>query len=153
MSKIKILNKEKRAEKRVKKRDEKRAEDNAKRKNRILIRNNSSKKAQMKMGENIAVLFVFFLIIAFGMIFYMRVLKHTSQTRDIENFELQSIKIAQLVNFLPELQCSSDNIVKDACIDLYKLQAFKDIVNKNQDYYYNLFKFSKIEVDEIYPET
>ena len=110
------------------------------------------RKSQMKMGENIAILFVFFLIIAFGMIFYMKVIKHTSQKSQTENFELQAIKIAQIVNFLPEIQCSSDNIITDSCVDLLKLNAFSDSISKNKNYYYNLFKFSDITIDEIYPD-
>ena len=112
----------------------------------------TDRKSQLKMTENIAVLFVFFLILAFGMIFYMNVMKSTAQKEEEENFALKAIRITQLVNYLPELQCSMENIVIDACFDIMKVEAFAEIVDENQFYYYDFFEYSNISVTEVYPD-
>jgi len=109
------------------------------------------KKAQIKMTENVAVLFVFFLLLAFGLIFYMGVMKSTSQKDQEKDFTLKAIRITQLITFLPEMQCSAENIVTDACFDIMKVESFSGLVKKNFLYYYDYFGFSNISVTEIYP--
>ena len=113
------------------------------------------KKSQIKMTENIAVLFVFFLLIVFGLIFYVSVMKNTSTAESEKNFALKAIKITQLINFLPELQCSAENIVRDACFDILKIDAFSSALSTedNKFYYYDYFEFANISVSEIYPQN
>jgi len=113
-----------------------------------------TKKAQIKMFETIAVLLIFFILIAFGLIFYSKVQRDSIQDTGKEYFELKAIQTAQLVSFLPELQCTSPtsvNIVGDACFDAFKIIALKDIIEDNYGYYFDLFGFSKITVEQIYP--
>ena len=117
-----------------------------------------TKKAQIKMFETIAVLLIFFVLIAFGFIFYVRVYGGSIQETGEEYFELKAIQIAQLVSFLPELQCTSPtsmNIVDDNCFDLLKVKALSEIIKDDQklrnEYYYDLFGSSKISIEQIYP--
>jgi len=111
------------------------------------------RKAQLKLTENVAVLFVFFLLLVFGMIFYMGVMKSTAEKDKDKNFVLKAIKTVQLITFMPEMQCSAENIVTDACFDRMKVNAFTDLVDTNFNYYFDFFGYANISVNEIYPSN
>lgn len=109
------------------------------------------KKSQIQIGETIAVLFVFFILIIVGFIFYVKVIKGNIELEKEELSELRSIGIAQRVMFLPELQCSKDNVVRENCIDILKLDSAKKLMKDNEIYYYDLLGFSDVGVSQIYP--
>ena len=115
------------------------------------------KKSQIRMAETVAILFVFFLMIGFGFIFYARVQKTSLDDASLKNQELSSIEVTQRVSFLPELQCSSRNVIIDNCIDLLKLNALIGMLDSNpglqEEMYFDLFKFSNITIVQIYPEV
>ena len=111
-----------------------------------------NKKSQIQIGETIAVLFVFFILIAIGLIFYVKVIQGNLEQEKDELSQLKSVGITQRVMFLPELQCSEDNIIIDNCIDVLKLESATDIMRTNELYYYDLLEFSEINITEIYPE-
>ena len=103
------------------------------------------------MGETIAVLFVFFILIIVGFIFYVKVIKGNIAVEAEELSQLRSVGIAQRVMFLPELQCSEDNIIIDNCIDLLKLESAKNIMKENEIYYFDMLEFSDANITQIYP--
>ena len=105
------------------------------------------------MTESIAILFVFFILLIFGFVFYTNVMRSTSHVEQEENIQLKAIGIAQKTSFLPELQCSKENIRTENCIDLLKLDAASDLIEENNIYYYDTFEFSHIRVKEISPGT
>lgn len=108
------------------------------------------KKTQIQMGETIAVLFVFFVLILIGLIFYVRIIKGNIEGEKDEASQLRAIGIAQRAMFLPELQCSEDNIIRDNCIDIWKLESAENLM-KNNEIYYDLLEFSNVNVSQIYP--
>lgn len=112
-----------------------------------------AKKSQIQIGETVAVLFVFFLLVVIGFIFYVSVIKGNIVSEKDELSQLKSIEIAQKVLYLPELQCS-EGVVKEKenCIDILKLGAAQEIIRQNEIYYFDVFEFGKIDVKEIYPE-
>jgi hypothetical protein len=110
------------------------------------------RKSQIQMGESIAVLFIFFILVIFGFVFYMNVMKGSVKVEKEENIQLKAIGIAQKASFLPELQCSEENVRKESCIDLYKLEAVAGLLEENNIYYYDVFEFSKIWVEGVFPE-
>ena len=103
----------------------------------------ASKKSQIQIGETIAVLFVFFMLIVIGFLFYAKVIKGSIESEKEEASQFKSIGIAQKVMFLPELQCSENSIIIDNCIDSLKLDAAEEVMRENQVYYYDLFEFSE----------
>lgn len=109
------------------------------------------KKTQIQMGETIAVLFVFFILILIGLIFYVRIIKGSIEGEKDEASQLRAIGIAQRAMFLPELQCSEDNIIRDNCIDIWKLESAENLMKNNEIYYYDLLEFSDVKVSQIYP--
>ena len=104
------------------------------------------------MGESVAILFIFFVLLVFGFVFYMNVMKGSAKVDIEENIELKAIGIAQRASFLPELQCSEENVRVENCIDLLKLQAAADLLRSNNIYYYDIFEFSDIKVRRIFPD-
>lgn len=111
-----------------------------------------NKKAQIQIGETVAVLFVFFILIIIGFIFYVGVIKGNIESEKEELSQIRSIGVAQRVMFLPEIQCSEDNIIIDNCIDILKLEFAQNTMKENELYYYDLLEFSNVNIAQIYPE-
>lgn len=117
------------------------------------------KKSQMKMMETISVLIIFLILLVFIMIFYIGMSKSTSGKTEDERSSLKAIEISQYASYMPEFQCSSKNIIKENCYDILKMNAFIDFTTNYYNgslvlntTYYDLFKYSKIFVYEIYPD-
>ncbi len=111
-------------------------------------------KAQIKMTETIGVMFIFFLLVIFGFVFYARIQATSYQGLIIEENEKRAVEVAQRAFTLPELQCSSNNIVTDNCIDILKLEAMSNMLKADQTLqvnYYDNFESSKLIVRQIYP--
>ena len=104
------------------------------------------------MGESVAILFIFFILVVFGFVFYMNVMKGAAKVDIEENIQLKAVGIAQKASFLPELQCSQENVRVEDCIDLLKLEAAAGLLEENNVYYYDVFEFSTIRVEEVFPE-
>jgi hypothetical protein len=119
-----------------------------------------SNKSQIKMMETISVLLVFLILLTFVVIFYVSLSSSGSSSRIQDISSLNSIAITQIVSSLPEFQCSFKNIITENCFDLTKVNAFNQYVLNTQEgqralgtVYFDLFKYSKIEISEIYPFT
>lgn len=113
-----------------------------------------SRKSQIQIGETVAVLLVFFILIIIAFIFYARVIKSNAEVEADELSQLRSVGISQRVMFLPEIQCSQDVVEEISnCIDILKLKSAQDIMKENSVHYYDLLQFSEINVSEIYPES
>jgi len=113
-----------------------------------------SRKAQLKMGENIAIIFIFILLVVFGMVFFFKVQTVGIKIKQQENIELSAIQVAQKVSFLPELRCSSENIPVPDCYDALKMEYMMEVAqgpDGDEAYYYDTFKYSTIYVEEIFP--
>jgi len=110
------------------------------------------RKSQIGISETIAILFIFFVLVAFGFMFYLRINKTSIQTQLEKGIDLMAIEITQKAGFLPELQCSTKNVITDNCIDILKLESAEKLINENKEDYYDLFFFSEITVQEIYPD-
>lgn len=120
----------------------------------IIIKIKMKKKlGQIQMMETIVVLFIFFILVVMGFVFYAKILKGNLEQQKEESIQLNAIEVAQRASSLPELQCSEDNIVSDNCIDRLKLEAASEIMQQNDVYYYDRLLFSKITVNEIYPDS
>ncbi len=112
-----------------------------------------NKKSQIQTFETIAVLFIFFILIGIGAIFYVRIYKSNLEITKYEYSQSKSVTIVQRVMFMPELQCSEDKVVKDNCIDILKLESAKNVIISNEIYYYDLLEFSEINITQEYPSS
>ena len=114
------------------------------------LRFTKMKRSQIQMSETIAVLFVFFVLLGLGFIFYGKYMETSVVQAGEESAKLRSVAIVQKIMFLPELECNSKK--RSNCIDLLKVEAAKEAISKNQLYYYDIFENSEINISEIYPE-
>ncbi len=114
-------------------------------------------KGQMQMGETIAVLVVFFFLLVIGLVFYVNIASTKAEESRYKNTELESVNVMKRALSLPELQCSHNNIVDEACVDRYKANATAALINNPFDEsvktsYFDLFGSSTISIIQIYPE-
>jgi len=113
------------------------------------------KKSQVQIGETVAVLAVFFIILIIAAVFYFN-LGRGSIIKEQEGEVLsRSTSVVQRVLALPELQCSRNNIIESSCVDIAKLEKSATISSDPQffKFYYDLFGFSKITVYVVYPKS
>jgi len=112
-------------------------------------------KGQMKMMETLLILVIFLFLLGIVFILYVKLSRVSAEQSRSEDADLQSIEIAQTVAFLAELQCSAKNVAEDNCFDLLKINALSDLILRDplirNRYYYDLFEYSNITIQEIYP--
>jgi len=92
------------------------------------------KKAQMQINETIIVLFIFFMLLVFGILFFAKFQKGNYDIQKKASQELEIIKLSQTITKLPELAYSYDNALRDY-IDVMKMDNFSIILNSNPDYF------------------
>lgn len=108
----------------------------------------------MQITETIAVLFIFFILVAFGIIFYYRYQQGALIEEQQELRAARAMDTTLKVLFLPELMCTKGTFeYEDNCIDLPKLRALQtaEYFKNNEPYYYQLFSTSKITIHTLYP--
>lgn len=110
-----------------------------------------TKKGQIKLFESIAVMFIFFLLVAGGFAVYGKFATYNFKHEQSIQESKEAIETAQTVSLLPEFICS-DEIVQENCFDLYKVKAFSKYINQSAGtndllYYFDLFQFSTITLE------
>ncbi len=112
-----------------------------------------NKAGQIKMTETIAVLFIFFVLITFGIIFYYQYQKVAFKEKQAELFASRAIDTTSLTLFMPELRCTKGEAEPEAnCFDLMKLRYVNHTLNQHlADYYFEMFSYAKITVNKTYP--
>lgn len=112
-------------------------------------------KAQVKMFETIAVLVIFFFLIAFGLTFYMMISKSSAKKAHERFLQLQAIQTVQRLSTLPELECAVIGVQIENCFDKIKINKFSELLQteKAKEWYYKIFGFSEITITQIFPET
>jgi len=103
--------------------------------------------------ETIGVLFIFFVLVLFGLIFYFKFQQISLEQKEEELLANDAMDITLTALFMPEFQCSRGSAEsEDNCIDMSKLRAFNQTISDYiNDYYFNIFGFSKISITEVYP--
>lgn len=115
-----------------------------------------SRKAQMQMMETIGVIFIFFIIVLFGSIFYFKFQEISFQNQQEELLAGQAMDLTLVTLFFPEVQCSQGEAeAEDNCIDMSKVRALNNMMDDNPryvtDYYFNVFGYANITVNMVYP--
>lgn len=109
------------------------------------------KKAQIHMMETVMVVLVFLMLLTVGIIFFISQQKAGALEKQREYDNLNIIKKSQVLNFLPELQCSFDGVVNSNCYDSIKVGQFASLYADNQFYYHLLLGNIRIEIAEYDP--
>tara|TARA_Y100000310_G_C20411001_1_gene681978 strand:+ start:69 stop:575 length:507 start_codon:yes stop_codon:yes gene_type:complete len=112
-----------------------------------------NRKGQARMTETIAILFIFFVLILFGIIFYYKYSQSAAAEYELELLSKKSIEVTTKMLFLPELQCSKgESEAEGFCFDLMKLRTLsKTIKGHLEDYYFDIFSYSTITINETFP--
>ncbi len=107
-------------------------------------------KAQIKMTETIGVLVVFFILILFGIIFYVQYQKGTIREQKEAAIVKRAIATSLKTFYLPELRCTKAfDVAFTACVDIYKAEIFAEKLDDNYDFYFNIFGKSHIYLQDI----
>lgn len=113
-----------------------------------------NRKAQIRLTETIAILFIFFILIVFGIIFFYKYNQVAVKEKEGELLAARALDTTLRVLFLPELTCTEGGAEPEGhCFDLMKIrQANKTFKEQTSNYYIDIFSFAKISVHQIYPE-
>jgi hypothetical protein len=113
------------------------------------------KKAQIHMFESTMVLLFFFVFVGIGMVFYFNATKEKIGKDVIRLQSLDAIKVALVALNAPEFVHTSGDVKDSTSFDLQKLKGFEALMYMDTDYpytqYFNLFGYSTIWVEEVYP--
>ena len=114
-----------------------------------------NRKGQLQMTETIAILFIFFVLLLFGVIFYFRYQKIALQEKDEELLGTRAMESTLKTLFMPELICSRGEAEpEDNCFDVLKLNSTQKTMQKYLDeYYFEIFSYATITVQETYPQN
>ena len=112
-----------------------------------------SHRAQIRMSETIAVMFIFFVLIVFGIIFYYKYSQIAFKEQQEELLGARAIDTTLKAIYLPELICSRGEAEsEDYCFDMMKLrQVNKTFSDHFGEYYFDLFPYTTIKVEQLYP--
>ncbi|MFC2135434.1 hypothetical protein ACFLTH_12545 [Bacteroidota bacterium] len=121
------------------------------------------RKAQIQMGESIAIIIIVLILIIFTFIFYGKIKASDISEKKSLFEEVDVVKLSQIIYSLPEIQCSFAKVPDYGCVDLLKVKYLEELINDSQKsgganpkiffYYRELFGNSKITVQMIDIET
>jgi hypothetical protein len=116
----------------------------------FLVYAQRSRRAQIKMFENIGVMIIFFFLLVFGASFYFTIQK-ASLEREAERInQIAAVQQALRLTFLPELDCSFAGVQTENCFDRLKVEALADFNPRSTLTYFNIFGYSNVTLRTIY---
>ncbi|MBD3209341.1 hypothetical protein GF367_02895 [Candidatus Woesearchaeota archaeon] len=113
------------------------------------------RRGQLQIGESMIVIILILIIGVFALVFFANMTKAKYQVRLGQYEDLNAVETAHIVNSLYELRCAKTGAT-EVCVDKHKALAFAQLQQDEpelvNDYYFDLFRYSRIELQEIYPE-
>ena len=112
------------------------------------------KPGQVRITETIGVLFIFFVLIALGMIFYYQYQQYAFKEKEQALLQARAVETTLRALFLPELVCSRGEAESEEhCIDMLKAKSFnfEEFTDRKREYYFNLFSYATISLTTLYP--
>ena len=109
------------------------------------------KRSQLQIIQTIFALFIIFVLLTIGFIFLIGRQSSAMKTQLEQSLILTNYKKAQVINLLPELQCSREKVIVRDCFDKIALNSFMKNVNENELYYKTLLGNTKISLIEYLP--
>ncbi len=107
-------------------------------------------KGQIQMTETVAVIFIFFILVVFGIIFYAKYQEGNLAEKREELFIKRAIDTSIKTLFMPEFICTRGEAEPEKfCLDLMKVRGAAELLK--DDYYFDIFSYAKITVQEVYP--
>jgi hypothetical protein len=112
------------------------------------------KKGQIHLTETVAVIFIFFVLVLFGLIFFFNFQTSAIKEKQKEFFNARAIDTATKTLFLPEFICSESGEVTVNCLDMMKIRRMigeGGLFKEHEQLYFELFSFAKISIIQTYP--
>jgi len=104
------------------------------------------------MTETIAVMFIFFILLSLGIIFYAKYSQGQARIAEYKQFGQKAMDMTLQAVFLPELICTNAEAETGSnCIDLQKLQYLNSVKGLSVEEYFSLFSYSYIWVEQLSP--
>ena len=111
------------------------------------MRAHQSTKGQVEMNETILVVFIISIILILLIFVYYRYTISSIESSSSSLSEQEALVQLSFLTKYPELRCENDN-----CIDMLKAVSFKQVYQKNKDYYLRTFGNKKITIEQVYPQ-
>ena len=110
-------------------------------------------RGQMKMFETIAVLVVFFFLLAIVSVFYLSFQRSSIADEETQLEDSVALQVVFKALYMPELDCSFLLSQRDNCIDVLKLESMSLLLENEAlaTEYFEEFGNAKIQVKQIYP--
>jgi len=105
----------------------------------------------LQIMENAFILLIIFIILVIAFIFVVSFQKADQKEKEAEFKQLELVKKSQVLNFLPEMQCSDNNQLSPDCYDILKIESFMSQVKEDHLYYNNLLGNIKITIKRYEP--
>lgn len=108
--------------------------------------------AQIKLGETIAVMVIFFFLLIFGMTFYARIQQASLEREAVRQLKMRSVQVTLKATSMAELQYG----LEEGTLDLLKVISFEKAVRSSDDfrlYYFDVFGYSEIYLHQTFPES
>jgi hypothetical protein len=110
------------------------------------------KKSQIQLGENIIILFIFFILLVFAAVFFTRLQSTKIEKKVSEDIEGRALEISQRIEFLPEFQCSKNNAeIRPGCYDEFSILGLEELNPEDKEYYFDLFGNSRVSIQKLFP--
>jgi len=112
------------------------------------------KQGQIHLSETVAVIFIFFVLILFGAIFYYNFQEASFKEKQQELLAARAIDTTTKILFLPEISCTKlESEAEPNCFDMMKARHLPELIDKFNQIYFQLFSYAKITLTQIYPES
>ncbi len=112
----------------------------------------SPKKGQTHISETIAVLFIFFVLVFFGILFYYKYSQAAIKQEKEELLGRRAVETMLQALFLPELICSNGgDEPQDNCVDLLKARHANKTFQLHEQVYFDLFSYARFSLIQLYP--
>ncbi|MBS3139379.1 hypothetical protein J4479_00065 [Candidatus Woesearchaeota archaeon] len=113
----------------------------------------SGRSAQIHLSETVAVIFIFFVLILFGAIFYYKFQEVSFKEKQQELLASRAIDTTTKMLFLPEVSCTKqESEAEPNCFDMMKARHVAELFKEFNQTYFELFSYAKITINQTYPE-
>ncbi len=109
------------------------------------------KKAQLKLMENVFVVFLLIFIGAIVLIVYsVNSINEQKQNLELKQ-SIESLNLLKLFSTFPEVECSIGDEIKENCIDLYKAKIFSEKTKtlEGKKLYFPILGYSNITLNYL----
>lgn len=113
----------------------------------------TAKQGQIHLSESVAVIFIFFVLIIFGAIFYYNFQEASFKEKQQELLAARAIDTTTKMLFLPEAACTKRETEREPnCFDMMKVRYLPEQFKRFNQTYFSLFSYAKITIKQLYPE-